>query len=112
MTHPRKSAGRGPASRCAAELFEQPGRRGPAEGRGGPVVHLGGDFGEPDGVCTRRTIIRPPLLTDDQPTGSYRTAVDAHLNGAKKISRGDLAAAMLDAVSDDSLIGAVMTVSK
>lgn len=57
------------------------------------------------------TIIRPPLLTDDEPTGTYRTAIDSHLKGAKKISRADLATAMLGAATDDSLIGHVLTVS-
>ncbi len=57
------------------------------------------------------TIVRPPLLTDDDPTGTYRTAVDSHLKSAKKISRADLADAMLAAGRDDSLIGHVLTVS-
>lgn len=57
------------------------------------------------------TIIRPPLLTDDEPIGTFRTAIDAHLKGAKKISRTDLATAMLAAATDDSLIGHVVTVS-
>lgn len=57
------------------------------------------------------TIIRAPLLTDDQPTGTFRTAIDSHLKGAKKISRADLATAILTAASDDALAGHVMTVS-
>lgn len=57
------------------------------------------------------TIIRPPLLTDDEPTGTYRTAIDSHLKAAKKISRADLATVMLAAATDDSLIGHVLTVS-
>lgn len=57
------------------------------------------------------TIVRPPLLTDDEPTSTYRTAVDSRLKGAKKISRSDLAAAMLAAAKDDALIGRVLTVS-
>ncbi|GAA5226059.1 NAD(P)-dependent oxidoreductase [Paeniglutamicibacter antarcticus] len=57
------------------------------------------------------TIIRPPLLTDDEPTGIYRTAIDSHLNGAKKISRTDLATAMLAASTNDTLIGHILTVS-
>ncbi len=57
------------------------------------------------------TIIRPPLLTEDDPTGTYRASIDSHLKGAKKISRADLAAAMLAAAADDSLIGHVVTVS-
>ena len=57
------------------------------------------------------TIIRPPLLTDDVWTGAYRTAIDSRLKGAKKISRADLADAMLAAAANDSLIGRVLTVS-
>lgn len=57
------------------------------------------------------TVIRPPLLTDAQPTGTFRTAIDSHLKGAKKISRADLATAMLAAAGDDELAGHVMTVS-
>lgn len=57
------------------------------------------------------TIVRPPLLTDDEPTGTYRAAVDSHLKGAKKITRADLAGAMLVVGVDDALIGHVMTVS-
>ncbi len=57
------------------------------------------------------TIIRPPLLTDEEPTGNYRTAIDSHLTRAKKISRAALATAMLGAATDDSLIDHVLTVS-
>lgn len=57
------------------------------------------------------TIIRPPLLTDDEPTGTYRCAIDERLERTRKISRTDLATAMLDAARDDSLIGRVVTVS-
>lgn len=57
------------------------------------------------------TIIRPPLLTDDKPTGTYRTAIDTHLKRVRKISRADLASAMLASSADDDLIGHVLTVS-
>ncbi len=57
------------------------------------------------------TIIRPPLLTDDEPTGTYRTAIDSHLKRVRKISRADLATAMLATSADDDLIGHVLTVS-
>lgn len=57
------------------------------------------------------TVVRPPLLTDDAPTGTHRAAIDTQLKGAKKISRPDLANAMLAAAVDDSLIGHVVTVS-
>ncbi len=57
------------------------------------------------------TIVRPPLLTDDPPAGTHRSAIDSHLKGVKKISRADLATAMLHAATDDALIGHVVTVS-
>lgn len=64
-----------------------------------------------DGDDIDWTVVRPPLLTDDTPTGSYRSAIDSHLERARKISRADLATAILDAADDDSLIGHVVTVS-
>lgn len=57
------------------------------------------------------TIVRPPRLTDGGPTGRYRSAVDSRLAGAKRISRGDLAAALLTAAADKSLVRRVVTVS-
>lgn len=45
------------------------------------------------------TILRPPRLTDKPPTGHYRTAPN-HLRGGRRITRGDLAAAMLDLLED------------
>lgn len=64
-----------------------------------------------ESVAIDWTIIRPPLLTDDVPTGTYRAALDSPLKRAKKISRGDLAAAMLASATDPSTVGRVMTVS-
>ncbi len=57
------------------------------------------------------TIIRPPRLTDNEPAGTYRTSIDSHLKGARKISRAELATSMLAAATNDSLIGHVLTVS-
>lgn len=42
------------------------------------------------------TVLRPPRLTDKPPTGHYRTALDRPLLRTRQITRGDLAAAMLD----------------
>lgn len=64
-----------------------------------------------DGHGIDWTIVRPPLLTDDDPVGAYRTAIDSRLHGAKKISRADLASLLLAAATDDALIGHVVTVS-
>ena len=49
------------------------------------------------------TVFRPPQLVDRPATGRYRTAVDAPLPGARRISRADLAAAMLAAVDNTAL---------
>ncbi|MGA7203368.1 MAG: NAD(P)H-binding protein [Specibacter sp.] len=46
------------------------------------------------------TAVRPPQLLNSPTTGVYRTAVDANLRGGRKISRGDVAHAML-AMMDD-----------
>lgn len=50
------------------------------------------------------TILRPPQLTDGPATGRYRTAVDVNLRGGRKISRADLAAAMLGLVGDEASV--------
>jgi len=46
------------------------------------------------------TAVRPPQLLNTPTTGAYRTAVDANLRGGRKISRGDVAHAMLAMVDD------------
>jgi len=58
------------------------------------------------------TVLRPPRLTDGPTTHRYRTAVDARLPGARSVSRGDLAAAMLAAVDDRSLIGHAVAIAR
>jgi len=57
------------------------------------------------------TIFRPPRLVDRPATGKYRTAIDAPLSGAWRITRADLAAAMLAAVNDPTLIRHVVTIA-
>lgn len=42
------------------------------------------------------TVLRPPMLTDKAATGSYRTAPDGNVKGGRKLTRADLAAAMLN----------------
>jgi putative NADH-flavin reductase len=46
------------------------------------------------------TIVRPPRLTDDPGTGTYRTALDTNLPKAIKMARADVAAAMLGVIDD------------
>jgi putative NADH-flavin reductase len=50
------------------------------------------------------TIFRPPRLTDHRARGNYRTSTTGVLPHAHTITRSDLATAMLDSVTDDSLI--------
>jgi putative NADH-flavin reductase len=50
------------------------------------------------------TIVRPPRLTDKEPTGRYRTATDLNLRGGRAISRGDLAGCLLGLVTDESSV--------
>ncbi|TDE56157.1 NADH-flavin reductase [Nonomuraea mesophila] len=49
------------------------------------------------------TVLRPPYLTDDPPSGRYRTAMEANLSGWS-LTRGDLARAMLDTLDDPATI--------
>jgi putative NADH-flavin reductase len=51
------------------------------------------------------TAVRPPQLLNTPTTGIYRTEVDANLRGGRKISRGDVAHAMLAMVNDKASFG-------
>lgn len=57
------------------------------------------------------TVFRPPQLTNGAPSGRYRTAVDGPLPRAWRVSRADLAAAMLAAVQDPALVGHAVTIA-
>ncbi|MGC7096968.1 NAD(P)-dependent oxidoreductase [Amycolatopsis lurida] len=57
------------------------------------------------------TIIRPPMLTEG-PRGPYRTAVDTGVRGGMRISRANLAHAILLATPDEKTIGKVLTVAR
>ncbi len=46
------------------------------------------------------TIVRPPRLTDGQPTGTYRVLPDALPSSSRHISRADVAQFMLDQLTD------------
>jgi len=50
------------------------------------------------------TIFRPSKLTDHEAKGNYRTSTTGALPHAYAITRGDLAAAMLDSITDDGLV--------
>ncbi|MGH3720776.1 MAG: NAD(P)-dependent oxidoreductase [Pseudonocardiaceae bacterium] len=50
------------------------------------------------------TVFRPPMLTDREAKGNYRTSTAGTLPRAYAITRGDLATAILDSVTDDSLV--------
>jgi putative NADH-flavin reductase len=56
------------------------------------------------------TSVRPPKLTNDPGTGHYRRAVDAG-PGGNKITRADVARAMLDCVTDPATAGHALGVS-
>jgi putative NADH-flavin reductase len=49
---------------------------------------------------TAWTAFRPPKLTNDAPTGRYRTAIDANVPRGYSLSRVDLAAAMLACLTE------------
>lgn len=57
------------------------------------------------------TVLRPPRLSNKPARHQYRMAVDAQLEGAEDISRADLAAAMLKAVEDPSLVRKIVVVA-
>jgi putative NADH-flavin reductase len=63
------------------------------------------------GSDTDWTVVRPPRLTNTQPTNHYRKSIDKRLSRAGKIPRADLAMALLDAVTDRSTIGHALTVA-
>lgn len=48
----------------------------------------------------RWTIVRPPMLSNREQTGSYRTAINSHIASPKPIGRADLAHYILHAVDD------------
>ncbi len=56
------------------------------------------------------TVVRPPMLTDKPATGRYRTAPN-HLRGGRRITRGDLATAMLDLLDDPLALRAAIGVA-
>lgn len=57
------------------------------------------------------TIFRPPRLTDHEARGTYRTSTSGPLPHARTIARSDLAAAVLDAVTDNSLVQCIVAIA-
>lgn len=57
------------------------------------------------------TVLRPPRLTNGPATGRYRTAINGPLRRAGKISRADLAQAMLHALDEPQARQATITVA-
>lgn len=51
------------------------------------------------------TIMRPPRLTSEPASGTYRTASDRNLSRGVTLSRADLAAGMLAVIADPAAIG-------
>jgi putative NADH-flavin reductase len=57
------------------------------------------------------TIMRPPQLTNQSATGTYRTAINLRLPRARKISRADLAAAMLQVIPEKNTVRATVSLA-
>jgi NAD(P)H-binding len=57
------------------------------------------------------TIMRPPQLTNKSATWKYRTAINQRLPRARKISRADLAAAMLQVVPERKTVCATVSIA-
>ena len=59
---------------------------------------------------TAWTILRPPRLTDGPRTGTWRQARDANLRGGSRISRADLAAAILASLAAPDTVKATVAI--
>jgi putative NADH-flavin reductase len=56
------------------------------------------------------TILRPPWLFDGSRTGTWRQAKDANLRGGNRISRADLAGAILASLDDPDTVKATIAI--
>lgn len=56
------------------------------------------------GSDTDWTIVRPPMLTQGRATRNYRSAIGVNVRGGIRISRADLADAILNALDDPTTI--------
>jgi putative NADH-flavin reductase len=61
-------------------------------------------------VMERRTIARPPMLTNGAHTGEYRTAVDRNVRGGFRVSRADLADLILRVLNEPSTVHTAVSV--
>jgi putative NADH-flavin reductase len=57
------------------------------------------------------TIVRPPMLLNGPRTGAVRSRLDGNVRGSYTIRRADVAAFLLDAVSDPTLIGRKVSIA-
>lgn len=57
------------------------------------------------------TVVRPPRLTNGPATVRYRTAVNRHLRRGVRISRADLAAAMLRMLDEPHALRSAVAVA-
>jgi putative NADH-flavin reductase len=57
------------------------------------------------------TIVLPPQLTDGPRTGAVRRRVDANVRGSYRLARADLATVVLDAVRDEGVRHASLSVA-
>jgi len=57
------------------------------------------------------TIVLPPQLTDRPATGRIRRRVDANVRGSYRMTRADLATAVLQVVTDDAVRSASLSVA-
>jgi putative NADH-flavin reductase len=86
---------------------------------GGPLLRLllGGLYADMASMeeAVRRsgtdwTILRPPWLSDGSRTGTWRQAKDGNLRGAARISRADLAEAILACLDDPDTVKATIAI--
>ena len=56
------------------------------------------------------TVVSTPMLTEEDPSGTYAAAVDARAPGGS-IARADFASALLDALESDDSIGRIVDVT-
>jgi putative NADH-flavin reductase len=57
------------------------------------------------------SVLRPPRLTNGPATGRYRTAHDGNVRGGRRITRADLATAILDLLADPDAVRATIGVA-
>jgi putative NADH-flavin reductase len=63
------------------------------------------------GSAIEWTVFRPPRLTNGKHTNRYRSAIDTRLPRVWTLARADLAAAMLAAVDDPTLVRRAVTIA-